>query len=451
MSHPKIVIIGSGSFFFGRKAIWQMVHSPYLNTGTLALVDTDPAHLEKMSILAKKVIAHHRVSLTLQASTDYRDVLKDADFIVLCFAYRNAHFRHIDVHTSAKYGIRMCSGDTIGPGGVFRTMRELPVIEKVCQSVREICPNAWVINYINPTAVNGIALKRYFPDLKSLALCDAQWGLRARLAKAAHVPDDDKWVVQSAGPNHFSWLLRAEYDGKDKITDIVASMRKALEEDINQQVQGKSNDSKGMHNNAVALELYDRLGFLPTVTGHTKEYVRYFQSAGFSGQNKIPPLSLFDGNKRARMTDEFWKRVDDYNSGVLSMDDFNREHGPDPATDLIEAMWGNLGKKFFVNVPNNGAINNMADDAFLELYCRVSMDGAKPLPVGPMPRGIRAMCETVLDTHEITAQAVHEIDRELLLRALLVDPLATNIGDMVSLFEELLQAEREAISSEWFK
>ncbi len=451
MSHPKVVIVGAGSLFFGRKAIWQMVHSHVLNTGTLALVDTDAGRLEKMKLLAQKVIAHNKSKLKLEASTDHRDVLKDADFVVLCFADRNAHFRHVDVTISEKYGIRMCSGDTIGPGGIFRTMREMPKIEQVCNSIRTLCPNAWVINYINPTAVHGIALQRYYPDLKFVALCDAQWGLRAIMAKAAGVPDDDKWRLQTAGPNHFSWLLRAEYDGKDMTPVIIEGMRRKADEDINIQAQGGKNDPKGLLNNAISVELYDMLGVLPTVTGHTKEYVRYYQAPGVANRNKIPPLSLFDAPARVTWTNNVWQRVDDYNSGKVDIAEFDKEFGPDPATDLIEAMWGNLGKRFFVNVPNRGAITNMADDAFLELYSDVSMSGFKPLPVGPMPRGVRGMCEKILDTHELTAQAVHETDRTLLRRAMLVDPLATSVGDIEALIEDLLEAEKDAVSPKWLK
>src|SRR5690606_20426283 len=105
---PKVVIIGAGSLFFGRKAIWQMVHSPHLQNGTLALVDTDEARLDKMTRLAQKVIDNNNVSLKLESSTDRKEVLADADFVVLSFAKRNAHFRGIDTEVSAKYNIRMC-------------------------------------------------------------------------------------------------------------------------------------------------------------------------------------------------------------------------------------------------------------------------------------------------------------------------------------------------------
>ncbi|MCA9883087.1 MAG: glycoside hydrolase family 4, partial [Anaerolineae bacterium] len=157
IQHPKVVVIGAGSLFFGRQAIWQMVFSPHLNTGTLALVDTDHERLDRMAKLAEMVVAEAGVSLKIEAAYDWKDVLPGADFVVLSFAEKTVYYRGIDCTISEKYGIRMCSGDTIGPGGIFRAMRELPVIMDCVKDIEQMCPDAWVINYINPSTVNGMA------------------------------------------------------------------------------------------------------------------------------------------------------------------------------------------------------------------------------------------------------------------------------------------------------
>ena len=452
MQHPKIVIVGAGSLFFGRKAIWQAVHSPHLREGTLALVDTDAARCEKMATLARKVIAHNKSPLKLEASTNRRDVLKGADFVVLSFAVNNAHYRNVDCTLSEKYGIRMCSGDTIGPGGILRTMREFPVIIDAARDIQELCPDAWVINYINPTTVHGMGLRRYFPKLKSLALCDAQYGLRRNLANAAGVTNDEKFTLLTAGPNHFTWLLKADYAGKDVIPDVIKTMRANAERDLNEQAQGKANQAKGWLNTPIGIELYDTFGVLPTVVGHTKEYVRYYQGHGgpSSPNHHIPPLKLWEMPDRVNWTNNVWKRVDDYVSDAVPISEFDTEFGPDPATDLIEIMWANLKKRFFINTDNKGAVPNMADDAYLELYCDVDMNGPRPLPCPPMPRGVRGLCEQVLDTHELTAAAVFEKDRTLLRRAFATDPLTNRIADIDPLLDELLAAERDILPSHWY-
>jgi len=450
---PKVVILGAGSLFFGRKAIWQMVHSPVLREGTLALVDVDADRLGKMRRLADMVVEHNGSPLTVESSTDRNDVLSGADFVVMAFADRNAHFRGVDVETSAKYGIRMCSGDTIGPGGIMRTCREYPHIVAAARDIERLCPDAWIVNYINPAAVHGIGLKRHFPRLKSLTLCDAQWGLRQRYAEHAGVPADEA-TIQSAGPNHFTWLLRAEHDGRDLVPDIVAKVRESADADANAQAQGGRNQAKGYFNNGIAIELYEAFGVLPTVLGHTKEYVRYYQGHGVTGTDRHPSLKLFEVPARVEWTDRVWKRVDEYVTGKAPIAEFDTEFGPDPATDLIEGMWDNdgrgSGKRFFVNQFNQGAVPNMADDAFLELLSDVSLEGAKPLPCPPMPRGVRGLCEQVLDTHELTAEAVYQSDRSLLRRAFLTDPLTSSIGDTDVLIDELLERQRDAVSVDWF-
>jgi alpha-galactosidase len=455
MQHPKVVILGAGSLFFGRKAIWQMVHSPHLQRGTLALVDIDAERLEKMRRLAAKVIEANESSLRLEASTDRRDVLRDADFVVLSFAVANAHFRGIDCELSANYGIRMCSGDTIGPGGVFRALREYPEIMRACQDVEQLCPDAWLINYINPTAVHGIGLMRHFPKLKSFALCDAQYDLKRNYAALTGIcerKDYDEVVdrdleILTAGPNHFTWMLKAAFGGKDCSQAIVSALRARAEAETAGATYTHSS-SKAAFNDGIGVQLYDVFGCLPTVVAHTKEYVRFWQGHHKSEQ-KYPPLYLFEVPARLAWTDSVWKRVDDYLDEKVAIAEFDTEFGPDPATDIIENMWAGLGKRYFINTRNDGAVTNMASDNYLELYCDVDMNGPRPLPIGPMPRGIRSLCETVLDAHELTAEAIYHRDRGLLRRALLTDPLSQSIEDTDALMAELLDAESEAISIDW--
>lgn len=458
MSSPKVVLVGAGSLFFGRKAIWQMVHSPHLQEGTLALVDTDVERLAKMKRLAEKVVAHHRSPLKIEASTDRREVLAGADFVVLSFANRNAHYRGLDCILSEKYGIRMCSGDTIGPGGILRSMRELPEAIRVAEDIRGLAPDAWMINYINPTSVLGIAIKRYFPDLKSFALCDAQHKLKQKAAVWAGILDTPEaftaeherdFELLTAGVNHFTWLLKAGYRGKDMTPAMIARLEKmAAREKEAEESDPAYKGSKGHLNTRIQLDLYKAFGTLPTVLGHTKEYVRFWQGHGVVNGD-IPPLMLFDADERVTWTNSVWKRVDAYLSGEAPIEEFDTEFGPDPATDIIESMWGGLGKRFFINTWNGGAVTNMADDAFLELYCDLDMNGPRPLPVGEMPRGVRGLSEQVLDTHELTAEGVVKRDLNLIRRAFLTDPLTNSIPDTDALMRDLFHEERDALEPDW--
>ena len=455
--HPKVVIIGAGSLFFGRKAIWQMINSPYLNNGTLALVDTNPQTLDKMATLAKKVIEEEKSSLTLEASVDRRDVLKDADFVVLSFAEKSVYYRGIDCQISEKYGIRMCSGDTIGPGGIFRAMRELPVIMDCARDISELCPDAWVINYINPTTVNGIGLKKYAPHLKSFALCDAQhmphikmnYAVRAGITQKKNDYTDEidrDFNFKVAGINHFTWIIKAEYKGVDLTPQIGESIRI----ESAKETEGGDTGAKAIYNTTIGYELYKIFGYVPTVVGHTKEYVNFWQGKGIL-KDKIPPLSIWETEERYARHREMFDEVDSFISGKTPISDFMTTYKADHATDIIEAMVSDSKKPYFVNTPNNGAVTNMADDAFFELMCTIDKNGPTPLPVGEMPVGLKGMQQIVLDTHELTAAAICEGSYELLRRAMMLDPLVSSVADADAIIKELLEAEKDIIPARWYK
>lgn len=454
--HPKVVVIGAGSLFFGRQAIWQMVFSSYLNTGTLALVDTDPKRLDRMAKLAEMVVAEAGVSLQIESARDWKDVLPGADFVVLSFAEKTVYYRGIDCTISEKYGIRMCSGDTIGPGGIFRAMRELPVIMECVKDIERMCPDAWVINYINPSTVNGMALTRYAPQIKSFALCDSlhmphikrRYAQRAGIineGESLSVDQDARFDMRIAGVNHFTWMLKAEYDGENVMPVIAEEIRKiAATEDT-----GGDRGAKALYNNRIAHKLYEIYGYIPVCVAHTKEYVRFWQGKG-TLQEDIPPLSIWETEDRYDRHAAMWEQVDSFISGETPISTYKAIMGPDHATDIIENMVGNLNKPFYVNVPNNGAVTNMNDDAFLELLCDIDMNGPKPRPVGEMPRGIRGMQEGILDTHELTAEAIVKGDYALLRRAMLSDPLVTSIADADAILKELLQIERDILPESWY-
>ena len=452
---PKIVLIGAGSLFFGRQAIWQMAHSAHLQTGTLALVDTNAAHLARMKALADKVVAHTGVPLKIEASTQARDVLAGADFVVFSFADHSVKYRGLDCEIALKYGIRMWSGDTIGPGGIMRTLREFPHILAYCREVEELCPDAWVINYINPTAANGIGLRIFAPKLKTFALCD---GLhmphvkRNYARRAGIINDAAEWTdavdaafdFRVAGPNHFTWLLKAEHAGKD----VTPAIAEHLRQNAARETEGGDTGAKAIFNQSISYALYEAFGYVPTCTGHTKEYVRFWQGLGKT-EEPIPPLSIWETEARYERHAEMWNEVDAYVLGTTPVAQFIEKTGPDHATDIIEAMWAGLDKPFFINTANNGTVSNMPDDAFLEMLCDVGMDGIRPRPIGVAPVGLRGLWQQVLDTHELTARAAVERDRDLLYRAFLCDPLVSSLADSRAMIEDMLSAEAGALPEGW--
>jgi len=458
MNGPKITVIGAGSYFFGRPVIHHMATSPIMAGGTLALVDTNPDALATMMKLARRVFDETRCNVKLIGATDRRKVMADSDFIILTFSERNAYFRGLDTKIAARHGIRMCSSDTIGPGGIFRALREIPHILAIAHDAEKLAPQAWVINLVNPSAVMGIALMRYAPGVRSFALCDGNHEPNNTLfwCKLADiVPQDAKSIspviwkkldLAIGGVNHCTWIVRFRYDGKDMMPAVYRWVLSQVEDEK----KHPSEKAKPRYNAHYARQIFDLYGAYPTAISHTKEYMPFFQGYGVK-PNYPEPIRLFGADVRAREMAADWKINENYARGKLTVKEFLEKTGNDHATDIIESMWGGLNKQFYINSANRGAVTNLAPDAFLELRCDVDMRGPRPQPFGEMPRGLLAITQVVLDTHELTAQAAVTGDRAILRRAMLTDPICNNIGDADACIRDLLNAERAALPAYWFK
>lgn len=446
MQHPKIVIIGAGSLFFGRKLIWAMNRLEGLTGGHLALVDTDPEHLQGMRKLAEAIRAESGAGHEISAATDFREALPGADFVILSFSHRNAHYRGVDVQVSARHGVRMCSGDTIGPGGVFRALREFPKVMEIGRAAEEVCPQAWLINYINPSSVFGIALARYC-KVRNFALCDSlhlPYLHRNYMKMVGLDPAEEKeFTMRIAGVNHFTWLIESTFKGEDVLPRIHEALRTVgMGED-------PEANAKGLFNRRIAAKLADVFGAVPVCTAHTKEYLPYFQGHGVHVEEEIvPPLKLFEHDQREAITARMWEEIGDYNSGRRPAAEFLENYTSDHATDVVQAIWNHSGRHLFINVPNRGTVANLPDDAVLELECVVDREGPKPVPAPAMPLGLRGLQMQIHDTHELTVEAWMKKDRGLLLRALATDPIIESLATAEAVLEDLYKEQKDVLE-EW--
>lgn len=457
MKGPKVVLIGAGSAFFGRQTVWSMVMKDALNSGTLALVDPDKKKLDWMSKIAKRCIAEKKVSLKLEIDTDRKKVLKGADFVILAFADDGVKMRGIDAEISTKHGMIMCSADTVGPGGTMRTLREVPRQNEIMKDVVRLCPDAWVINWVNPTAAMGIAMMRHFPQVKSLAICDGPHNprfnnnliIKAGLAKSPEEITDalrSRVRIRSGGINHFNWLIEMSYNGKDLTPKIKEELRKATQaEHI-----ASSEDGKVERTNKIAYQIAEHIGYVPMCVWHTQEYLPYFQGHDVDKKDALT-IKKWSIEVRRKWMDDCWGDMQNIASGKRPVSDFLEKTGADHASDIIEAMWAGLPKQFYINSCNRGAVENMTDDAYLELPCVVDMNDVRPLPFGKIPRPLHGYIQRVLDEHELAVEAAVSCDRKKLLQAFLASMVTVSIPDAVSTMDELLKAEKKYLPSGWFK
>jgi alpha-galactosidase len=447
MASPKVVLIGAGSLFFARQAIVGMTRVPSLAGGELCLVDVDEERLGIVERVARRVVESTGEATTIRATLHRREVLPDADFVILAFANRGVYFRALDCRIANEHGIRMCSGDTVGPGGIFRTLRTVPVVLEIAEDIQDLCPDAWVINYTNPTATVGIALNRYTP-LKAIALCNSQETpqlLKKRIVErldlvgaGEEVSQDtlDSIQIKAGGINHFTWMTELVRDGKDLFPVLREHLAARVEE----------GDSERL---PVLLQLFDAFGAMPTVLAHTIEYVPFFQGKGSSPDSYV--AEIWNEERRRKWLAAFWDEMGAYADGRRGIGQLIQETPTDMCINIIDALLSDSQEVFYVNVPNQGTITNLPDDAIVEIAASVGRDGCQLLPFGDLPRALLGLTGPVLQAHELAVEAAVSGSRSALLRALLVDPLVLSIEDACSLIERTLEAERDALPETWYQ
>ena len=456
MAGPKVAVIGAGSVFFTRQVICGMIKSETLRDGTLYLVDVQQDVLDRMVRLGEMLTAEADSPLQIRGTLERREALPGADFVVLAFSDRGVHFRGVDCQASATYGVRMCSGDTIGPGGIFRTLREVPTALAIARDIENLAPDAWVINYVNPTATLGLVLQRH-TKLKSFALCDGHHEpyLHRFLAHSVGLTDSEDDCPEDiyraidariGGVNHFTWMIGLTYQGEDMMPKFKATLaERAAAED-------GTGHSKAQYNANYALALWDVLGAYPTTIGHAKEYVVHFQGKSVQAPaQKLPPIAVFDHLERAEWVATIWHEIDELLAGTKPLGPLLDETRADKSIDIVETMWRGAGLVQYINVPNSGSIPNLPPDAVLELPCQARMDGVRPLDVGAFPAGLAGLQHQVIDTHDLTVEAAVHCDKTLLRRAMVTDPLTTSIEDADAIMAELFAQEKDALPAAWYQ
>lgn len=457
MKGPKVVLIGAGSVFFARQTVWSMVSKAVLCTGTLALVDPDTRKLRWMEQIARRAIAARKVPLRLEVSTERREVLRGADFVILAFAREGVKLRGVDAAISTRHGMIMCSADTAGPGGIMRTLREVPRQNKILRDVVDLCPDARVINWVNPTAAMGIAMMRHFPKVRSLAICDGPHNphlennlmVMAGLVKSADkITDALRSAVQirAGGINHFNWLLEMRHLRQDLMPRVEAAVERAAHEEA-------ARNDRTPHagrTQQISWQLTQMTGYVPLCIWHTQEYLPYFQNHDVAKRDAIA-VQQWQVKDRMKWMRECWGDMQAIASGKRPVDDFLQKTGPDHASDIIEAIWAGLPKRFYINTCNRGAVPNMTDDAYLELPCVVDRHTVRPLPFGDIPRPLLGFMQRVLDEHELAVEAAVTCDRATLRKAFLASMVAVSIPDVEACMEEMLRRERAYLPRGWFR
>ena len=435
MNGPKLVVIGAGSIFFTRSVAVGMCKDARYSGGTLCLVDLNPEMLDVMRRVCERIIEETGADLALEATTDRTEALPGADFVVLSFSIKGVDLRETETVVPLKYGVIQSSGDSTGPGGLFRSIRTIPAVLAVARDIEAICPEAWVFNYINPSTVVGAALNRC-TNLKVLALCDGVMlpDKKLELMERVGVPPEAEAevVMKIGGLNHFSWVTEFRHGEQDLMPRLLQSLKENPEQ----------------YSSRATEKLLEVFGVYSAIGGHMVEFLPYFQGRGLRPEESYVN-QVFEIDERRKWMREFHEEIHAQADGREPIRKLIDETRPDLVVRIANSIIDDSGEVHYVNFPNRGHITNLPDGAVIELPARIYADRYEGEVFGEMPRVLRSWLLRVIDAQELTLEAALSGDRELLLQALAVDPLTVSIEDAKHIIDDLMAAEGEDVPAAW--
>lgn len=426
-----VVFLGAGSGFF-RPLFIDVLSIPGADRGVMSIVDIDETRLGLAEKLGKKILAEMgKTGWTLKATTDRRKVLKGAQYIINCIEVSGTKCVRHDNGIPLKYGVDQCIGDTLGPGGLFKALRTVPVFLKVLADVEELCPEAWVLNYTNPMSIMCLSAYRG-SKAKVVGLCHSVQGTSHLMAEVAQVPYPEmRW--KCGGINHMAWMVELTREGKDLYPIIFERSRKVKE------VYEKS---------PIRFDIMYHFGaFVTESGGHFSEYVPYYRKRKDLLKKYTRKAYTGESGFYARMWPASRKNNDAARRDILAgKQQITYKRTWEYASYIIQAMETNSPLVIYGSMPNHGLIDNLPQDGVVEVACLVDRRGVTPTHFGRLPKQLAALCDWDMRMIDLAADACVQKSRDLAAHALMLDPLTAAVccpAEIKKMTEELFRAEKE--------
>jgi len=405
---PKITIIGAGSVVFARRLITDFLTYPSLQNSHIALMDIDADALKPITKWARYAIEQTECGATVEATTDRRAALADADYVIISIRVGGIESVQKDFAITGKYGVDHSVGDTLGPGGVFYFLRNGAEIVDIARDMEELCPDALMLNYTNPMVMICWAVNA-MTSIRNVGLCHSVQGTAFQLADYIGAPRDELryWT---AGINHMAWYLRLEWRGADAYPLLHEAMQKP---EIYDQ-------------DPVRFEILRHFGaFVTESSRHMSEYVPYFRRRSNLIEQYQQSSSIGrDWNAwLARRNERYEQMVQE----VQARSDIQLERSHEYCSAILNAIETDTPFRFNGNVANQGVITNLPHDACVEVPILADGVGLHPCYVGALPPELAALNRTNLNVQDVIVDALKRQDRAQVYRAVQLDPLTAAV------------------------
>lgn len=449
----RIVFIGAGSTVFARNLMGDILSFPELSSSTIVLHDINEERLRTSEIVGHKIVETLGVTAKIEATTDRRAALAGANYVITMFqvgGYKPSTV--IDFEIPKKYGLEQTIADTLGVGGIMRGLRTIPVILDICRDMEELCPDALLLNYVNPMSMLCWAISRS-STIKTIGLCHSVQHTAHQLAEDLEI-EADSIEYRCAGINHMAFYLNFEQRQGNELVDLyprIAERASVFPMPTRGDVERSDGGFEGL-SDAVRYEMFKRLGYFVTESSeHFSEYVPWFIKSGRSDLLDKFGIPLDEYPRRCERQIEGWEtlrtRLENPEARVRVVQ--SMEYG----SGIIHSMETGKSRVVYGNVPNRGIISNLPDDCCVEVPCVVDSSGITPTHIGALPPHLAALMQTNINVQSLTVEAALTGKREHVYHAAMFDPHTAaelDLDQIWALVDELLAAHRGMVPEALF-
>lgn len=424
----KIVTIGGGSSYTPELVEGFIKRHKELPVKELWLVDIEEGKhkLEIVGNLAKRMVKKAGIDMEVHLTLDRREALKDADFVTTQLRVGLLDARIKDERIPLSHGV--IGQETNGAGGLFKALRTVPVVLDIIKDIEELCPNAWLVNFTNPTGVISEAVFKYTNFRRYIGLCNVPIGVKNGMADILKV-EKDRIEMDFAGLNHMVYALNVRLDGKD-IT------KEAIEKFVTSSLTMQN--IKDIPLNA---DFVRALGVIPC------PYHKYYYKHKEMLEEELEGFK--DGKTRGEtvkaLEDDLFELYKDENLAVKppQLEKRGGAYYSDAACNLINSIYNDKKDIQVVNTLNNGAIRDFREDSAAEMSCVITKEGPKPLSIGYLPVAVSGLVTEIKAFEILAAKAAVEGDYNAALQALCINPLIPSDDLAKTILDEMMEAHKE--------
>ena len=418
MSFPKIAFIGAGSTVFMKNIVGDVLQWKALKGAHFSLMDIDHQRLLESEMVFNKLVSSLEVQATCSVHSDQKEALREANFVVVAFQIGGFEPCTItDFEIPKQFGLRQTIADTIGIGGIMRGLRTVPHLWKVCEDMLELCPNAMLLQYVNPMAINTWAITKKYPDIKQVGLCHSVQHTVYELASDLNIPVS-KIRYLSAGINHVAYFLKfEELLDNGSYNDLYPALKRGYEDGVLPRLESMTHVRCP---NKVRYEMMKRVGYFATESSeHFAEYVPWFIKKGREDIIKKFGIPLDEYPKRCVEQIEEWQtQLNEY----TSEEKIDVPNSVEYASQIINSIWTGTPSTIYGNISNKGFIPDLPEGCAVEVPCLINAQGIHPNTVTDIPPQLIAIMRSSINVQELTVKALIAQDRQYIYHAAMMDP-----------------------------